>query len=389
MMELLDSRVAEHLRPVDAMHRRMFEAAPDGLLICDRDTGEILDANGAFCLMSGLSRRLVIGSGWDAVREIRETAGTFRDVGERLKISPVHHAGNAVLGSRDGRKTPVEILCHAYHDGPWNRIQCNFRDATNHRREEAEIRRVQDNLEQRVRARTAELEAANRELEAFTYSVSHDLRAPLRHILGFVDLLEGEAPESQRDAVARPLRMIRQSARRMADLIEDLLTFSRIGRSEMHTVRVDLLTLVMEAIEDLQEETRHRLVIWEIHDLPVVWVDRSLMRQALVNLLSNAVKFTSTRPRAVIEIAGEKAGPGECGFLIRDNGIGFDPRFARKIFGVFERLSHDDAFEGTGIGLANVQRIVRRHGGRVWAEGRDQGGAAFHVALPAEGEDAD
>jgi light-regulated signal transduction histidine kinase (bacteriophytochrome) len=150
----------------------------------------------------------------------------------------------------------------------------------------------------------------------------------------------------------------------------------------MQKAKVDLLTLVMEALDDLQEETKDRIISWKIQDLPVVTVDRSLMRQALVNLLSNAIKFTSTRTRAVIEIGTEPCAANEDTFYIRDNGVGFNPRYAQKIFGVFERLNNAEEFEGTGIGLANVQRIIRRHGGRVWALGKVDAGATFYFTLP-------
>jgi light-regulated signal transduction histidine kinase (bacteriophytochrome) len=284
--------------------------------------------------------------------------------------------------NRDGVHIQVEAVCNLFHSGGREFIQCNLRDVTQHRLAQDQVRRMNEMLEQRVAARTCELESANRELEAFTYSVSHDLRAPLRHIMGFVEILEKEAAAELTDAQRRHLFTIGGAARRMAELIEDLLAFSRIGRSEVQKVTVDMLTLVMEALDDLRHETKDRIISWKIQDLPMVTVDRSLMRQALVNLLSNAIKFTSKRNRAVIEIGTEPGRKDEDTIYIRDNGVGFNPRYAQKIFGVFERLPNVDEFEGTGIGLANVQRIIRRHGGRVWALGKVDSGAIFYFTLP-------
>jgi light-regulated signal transduction histidine kinase (bacteriophytochrome) len=200
--------------------------------------------------------------------------------------------------------------------------------------------------------------------------------------MGFVEILEKETADKLTDSHRRHLFTIGGAARRMAELIEDLLAFSRIGRSEMQKAGVDMLALVMEALDDLHHETKDRLISWKIHDLPMVTADRSLMRQALVNLLSNAIKFTSKRSRAVIEIGTEPGRPDEDTIYIRDNGVGFNPRYSQKIFGVFERLNNADEFEGTGIGLANVQRIIRRHGGRVWALGKVDSGATFYFSLP-------
>jgi light-regulated signal transduction histidine kinase (bacteriophytochrome) len=301
---------------------------------------------------------------------------------EELKAEPVIRRENVTVQNRDGLKLQVEAICNLFHEGSRRLIQCNLRDVTLHRQAEDQVRKLNETLEQRVAARTCDLEAANRELEAFTYSVSHDLRAPLRHIMGFVEILEKEAAENLTEPHRRHLATIAGAARRMADLIDDLLAFSRIGRSEMQKVRVDLLTLVMEALDDLQSETKNRIISWKIRDLPVVAVDRSLLRQALVNLLSNAIKFTSTRTRAVIEVGTEPGAANEDTIFIRDNGVGFNPRYSRKIFGVFERLNNADEFEGTGIGLANVQRIIRRHGGRVWALGKVDSGATFYFTLP-------
>ena len=235
---------------------------------------------------------------------------------------------------------------------------------------------------QQVQAANHQLRAANAELEAFSYSVSHDLRAPLRHIDGFADLLGNHAGASLDDKSRRYLKTISDSAKRMGALIDDLLVFSRIGRAEMRRTTVDLNALTEEVIQDLRAEVGERNVVWKRHELPTVDGDPALLRQVLVNLLSNAVKYTRPRDPTVIEI-GYMQSKNEDTILVGDNGVGFDMAYVGKLFGVFQRLHRAEEFEGTGIGLANVQRIVLRHGGRVWAEGKLGEGATFFFSLPA------
>ena len=249
-------------------------------------------------------------------------------------------------------------------------------------RAERRILELNRGLEQRVADRTAELTQSNQELEAFSYSVSHDLRAPLRHVSGFVELLREHLGARLDDQAAHFIRVIVHSTQEMARLIDDLLAFSRMGRVEMHRSRVELSALLEDARTVLAEETSGRPIEWNLGPLPTVTGDPTLLRLALVNLLSNAVKYTRGRQPARIEVACQTDSATEVVVSIRDNGAGFDMRFVGKLFGVFQRLHRPSEYEGTGIGLANVRRIIQRHGGRVWAEGIVNQGATFFFSLP-------
>jgi len=236
-------------------------------------------------------------------------------------------------------------------------------------------------LNQELAKRSIALEATNKELEAFAYSISHDLRAPLRHTAGFAELLSKSAASSLNEKSQRYLAMILEAAKRMGNLIDDLLAFSRISRAEAHNSAVSLQQLVQEAVAEVRQDAKGRKIVWKIDPLPEWYGDRSMLRLALVNLISNAVKFSRTRTQAKIEIGCTEHKSDHVVLFVRDNGVGFDMKYSNKLFGVFQRLHPQEAFEGTGIGLATVQRIVHRHGGRVWAEGAVNGGATFYFSL--------
>jgi len=236
-------------------------------------------------------------------------------------------------------------------------------------------------LNHELARRSAALEASNKELEAFAYSISHDLRAPLRHTAGFAELLRKSAAASLDEKSQHYLAMIMEAAKRMGSLIDDLLAFSRISRAQTHYSNLSLQQLVQEAIAEVGQDAGDHQITWKIDPLPDWYGDRPMLRLALVNLISNAVKFSRTRSQANIEIGCTEHDRDHVVLFVRDNGVGFDMKYSNKLFGVFQRLHPQEAFEGTGIGLATVQRIVHRHGGRIWAEGTVGGGATFYFSL--------
>jgi PAS domain S-box-containing protein len=266
---------------------------------------------------------------------------------------------------RDAQQRPVAIL------------ETN-NDITERKLAEERIRKLNVDLE----GRSIELEASNKELEAFAYSVSHDLRAPLRHVAAYSELLQRQASSVLDERCRRYVAHLIDAAKKMGALIDDLLAFSRIGRAETRITMVSLAELAREVVRDIEHETDGRDIEWIVGELPEAHGDRSMLRLALSNLVANAVKFTRPRPKARIEIGSGDGAREDVVVFVRDNGVGFDMKYVDKLFGVFQRLHSSDSFEGTGIGLATVQRIVARHGGRTWAESAVDGGATFYFSLP-------
>jgi len=303
--------------------------------------------------IEGIRTKLLNSGRWDGELEKTKSDGTPVVVASRWSLR------------RDDQQRPTAIL------------ETN-NDITQRKLRESEIRVLNEELGKR----TAELESINKELEAFAYSISHDLRAPLRHMAGYTELLRKNSASVLDEKSGRYVAVIMESATRMGNLIDDLLAFSRIGRSEWHKTTVSLDQLVQEALMEAGQAANQRNIAWKIGALPSCYGDRSMLRLVLINLISNAVKFTSTRDPAEIEIGYLNQEQHELVVFVRDNGVGFDMKYVNKLFGVFQRLHPAEAFEGTGIGLATVQRIVHRHGGRVWAEGLVDRGATFYFSLP-------
>jgi light-regulated signal transduction histidine kinase (bacteriophytochrome) len=252
-------------------------------------------------------------------------------------------------------------------------------------RAEGEVHTLNAELERRVLERTEQLDAVNKELEAFSYSVAHDLRAPLRHINGFSKILQDDYGPALDETGQHYLKSVSDAAKNMGQLVDDLLKMGRIGRQELMRRSTDLNALMGRSLQDLQPECEGRKIDWRIGDLPSLECDPGLMKQVFVNLRSNAVKYTRRRENAVIEV-GQVTLDGAPAIFVRDNGAGFDQRYAHKLFGVFQRLHSAEEFEGTGVGLATVQRIVQKHGGRIWAEAEVDKGATFFFALAASSQ---
>jgi PAS domain S-box-containing protein len=345
--------------------------------------GRITYVNDKFCAISKYSRQELIGqehrifnSGYhskDFIRNLWTTVAEGRvwkgEIRNRAKDGGYYWVDTTIVPFLTSAGKPYEYVA----------IRA---DITERKRAEEQIHQLNEELEQRVVERTAQLTAANGELEAFSYSVSHDLRAPLRHIDGFAQLLRKHAESAMDEKGRHYIKTISDSARRMGQLIDELLVFSRMARVELRRAEFDHNALVDDVIRDGGFK-RNPAIDWRIASLPRIQADPILLRQVWVNLIDNAVKYSGKSPSPRIEI-GSRSDPasGEQAFFVRDNGAGFDMQYADKLFGVFQRLHSATEFEGTGIGLANVRRIVQRHGGRTWAEGRVGEGAVFYFSLP-------
>jgi PAS domain S-box-containing protein len=371
-------RLDQRLRDQQFYTRSLIESNIDALMATD-PRGIITDVNKQTEALTGCTRDELIGAPFK---------NYFTDAGRaEAGIKRVLTEGQVTnyeltARARDGTLTVVSYNATTFHDRD-RRLQGVFAAA----RDVTELKRFERTLQQNEiqRERDAEhakaLAVVNQELEAFSYSVSHDLRAPLRHIHGYVEMLQRATDGQLSDKAKHYLTTITDASVEMAQLVDDLLAFSRVGRAEIRGISVPLGELVRDVIRGLEIATTGRAIVWQIAPLPLVVGDPALLKQVLINLVDNALKYSRTRDPATIEIgcAGEEG--GRVVVFVRDNGVGFDMQYAHKLFGVFQRLHRPEEFEGTGIGLATVRRIVARHGGRVWAEGALNEGATFFFTL--------
>jgi len=374
---------SERRRAEERFHGLM-ESAPDAMVIVDQK-GNIARVNSQTERIFGFARVELLGKPIEVLipGRYREQHIGHRD---RFLASPGVRPmglGLELFGLRsDGTEFPVEISLSPLATEEGSYVIAAIRDITERKLTDEKIQ----TLNRQLHAKIEDLAASNRELEAFSYSISHDLRAPLRQIDGFSRILMEDAPPDLSPELRDCLQQIRQGMRHMGALVDDLLNFARLGRKELLRQTVDMNALTRSVVAEFKYEIRDRDVRWSVGDLPSANCDSVLMRQVLRNLIANAVKFTRTRDTAVVEI-GSQPVDGQEAFFVRDNGVGFDMKYAGKLFGVFQRLHLQEDFEGTGVGLAIVQRIIQKHHGRVWAQSEAGRGSAFFFMLGSPAED--
>ena len=372
---------AEHLLQVsEARYRRLFETAQDGILILDADTGQITEVNPYLIKMLGYRREDFLGKKlWEigSFKDSEASKSTFLE----LQTQGYVRYDDLPLEASDQGRVDVEFVSNVYTVDDKKVIQCNIRNITRRKQAEAKIRLLNAELEQRLQDKTVQLQVLNKEAENFSYSVAHDLCAPLRWIGGFAQALE-EGHASQLDAEGRHfIQKIRNSTEHMGALLDGLIEVARFSRTDLRRMAVDLTATVRQVAAELQQDDPERKVEWVVAEGITANGDPRLLQRVLENLLNNAYKFTAKRALARIEFGVAPQGDGRVAYFVRDNGIGFDMAYSDQLFGAFQRLHGAKEYPGTGIGLATVERIIHRHGGQVWAEGTENTSATFYFTL--------
>jgi PAS domain S-box-containing protein len=392
--EDLEQRVAERtaalvatnlsLRESEQRYRTLVEHAPEAIVVLDLDQGLFVDLNVNAERLFALTREELLRVGPVEVSPLLQPDGRPSSEAAAAELERALHYETPRFEwthrNAEGKEIPCEISLVRLPASGRNLVRGSIVDISERKQAQKDIYRLNAELELRVKERTAQLEAANRDLESFTYSVSHDLRAPLRHMDGFSRILVEEYGPQLPLGAKQYLERVRTATLQMGQLVDDLLNLARVGRGSLRILSTDLNELLAETILSLEAESQGRAVDWRVGRLSPAHCDPGLVRQVFFNLLSNALKFTRQREKAVIEI-GEIFIEGAPVIFVRDNGVGFNMKYADKLFHVFQRLHEEEAFEGTGVGLAIVYRVLQKHGGAIRAEARPQNGATFFFTV--------
>jgi PAS domain S-box-containing protein len=374
----------ESLAKSEEKYRNMFENNPQPMWIYDMETLKFLEINGAAIHQYGYTREEFLSMTLKDIRPREDLEALLSEIANTGKnYNPASEWRHL---KKNGEVIYVEIISQHVEFNNRTARHVMVTDISARKHAEEEIIKLNLDLEKRIIERTSQLEATNRELESFSYSVSHDLRAPLRHISGFANTLVNEYYEQLPEKARQYLSTITDSVERMGILIDDILSFSKTLRVELTKSQLKMNQVVEDALAQIIPSVADRKIEWEILSMPEVSCDYNLMRLVWINLIDNAVKYTRTREKAFIKIGFEER-EKEILFHIRDNGVGFDMQYSQKLFGVFQRLHSGTQFEGTGIGLANAQKIILRHGGKIWAEAETEKGAIFYFTIPKEREE--